>query len=139
MAVYKPKKGIFIKLVIGGFAALAIGFMVKIIDKETEYYSFLFTDLLLLGLFLWAYFDTLYTIEHKMIHYKSAFLSGVVHIDHITEINKNSASWVGIKPATDLNGLIITFNGGEELYISPLDQDAFVNELLSINRRIEIV
>jgi hypothetical protein len=43
-----------------------------------------------------------------------------------------------MKPALDTEGFIITYNNLEDVYVSPVNRDVFLKELLKINPKIEI-
>jgi hypothetical protein len=47
--------------------------------------------------------------------------------------------YVGMKPAFARNGIIVRYNKYDEIYISPPDNNEFVEELLKINPEIEVV
>lgn len=85
---------------------------------------------------LWAYFGTYYIIKDDQLFYKSAFISGQVDINKIREIIKGGTTWIGIKPATAPNGLMIKFNAHDELYISPENNDSLIDALKKINQKI---
>ena len=44
-----------------------------------------------------------------------------------------------MKPALDTKGFIITYNQYDDVYVSPQKSDVFLQELLKINPKIEIV
>jgi len=95
-------------------------------------------DFLCAGLLFWIYFGTNYTLNNKWLTYKSGFFKGKISIEKITEVECNKTLWVGLKPATATKGLIIKYNKYDEIYISPLTNESFCEELLKRNASIKI-
>lgn len=89
-------------------------------------------------LLLWIYFGTEYIIQEQKLLYKSAFIKGEIDIQKIREITKGRTTWIGLRPATATNGLLIKFNTYDEIYISPKDHEAFIDALKNINNNINI-
>lgn len=87
---------------------------------------------------VWIYYGTYYVVEKDMLFYKSAFLGRKIEISKISEIIKGETSWTGVKPATATEGLLIKFNAYEEIYISPENNDSFIEALTSINNKIAV-
>ena len=79
---------------------------------------------------LWLYFDTNYELTTSEFKYKSGPIKGAIKLDDITEIIKGKSLWVGLKPATARNGLIIKYQKYEEIYISPKTNDLFISKIL---------
>ena len=80
-----------------------------------------------LGLVLWLYFSTRYTISGDFLLVKAGPFSWVIPIDEITSIEptRNSMS----SPALSLDRLLIHYGHGAELMISPRDKPGFMTEL----------
>ncbi|HET8839525.1 MAG TPA: PH domain-containing protein, partial [Flavobacteriaceae bacterium] len=55
------------------------------------------------------------------------------------EIIKGETRWCGLKPATAGKGLVVKYNKYDEIYISPKTNDSFVEKLLQLNPKIEII
>jgi hypothetical protein len=91
-----------------------------------------------LSILLWIYFGTYYIVENKTLYYKSAFITGQIDINNISEIIKGRTSWTGIKPATATKGLLIKFNSYDEIYISPENNDSIIRILKEINDKIKV-
>ena len=70
---------------------------------------------------------------------RSSILFGKFSISSIHKIAVNQTLWVGTRPATVKNGVIIYYNKYDEIYFSPSDNEAFVAALLEINPEIEVV
>ncbi|MEZ4838898.1 PH domain-containing protein [Flavobacterium sp.] len=93
------------------------------------------------GLFIWILVDTRYTIKNSFLFYYSGPIRGKIAIDSIRKI-KQQKGWINesfIKPALGINGLYIYYNKYDDIYVSPKDKEAFVNYLLKINPKIEII
>jgi len=93
--------------------------------------------LLPLGFFLWIWFRTEYFIEDGRLLYVSGPFRGKIDIISIREI-RIASSWkfIGMKPALSTNGLIVSYNSYDELFISPEDKKAFIAELQRYNPAI---
>ena len=72
--------------------------------------------------------------DGDQVFYSESFL-----FSSIREVVVNQTLWVGTKPATARNGVIIYYNKYDEIYFSPADNEAFVAALLKINPEIEVV
>jgi len=66
-------------------------------------------------------------------------LFGKFSVSSIQKIAINKTLWVGTRPATARNGIIIYYNKYDEIYFSPSDNEAFATALLEINPEIEVV
>ena len=73
------------------------------------------------------------------LRWRSSVLFGKFPISSIHKITVNKTLWVGTRPATAQNGVIIYYNKYDEIYFSPSDNEAFVDALLEINPEIEVV
>ncbi len=94
---------------------------------------------LVIGMFLWIWFDTYYIIKDDKVYYKSAFIKGVISISIIHEIEKNKGLYAGmIKPALSTKGLILKYNRYDDILISPERADEFIAELQKINPEIKV-
>lgn len=96
---------------------------------------------LVIGLFLWIYFGTYYKIENGYLYHRSGPFFGKMKISSIQKITYHSGWYVPVvyKPSTDIVGVIITYNKFDDIYFSPKDRDKFVEDLLKINLKIEVV
>lgn len=96
---------------------------------------------ILSGIFFWILLDTKYIIKNNDLFYYSGPVRGKIAIDSIRKI-KYQTGWINesfIKPALGIDGLYIYYNKFDDIYISPKDKEAFVNYLLKINPKIEII
>jgi hypothetical protein len=85
------------------------------------------------------YTHTYYTIDEDQLRWRSSILFGRFSISSIQKIAVNQTLWVGTRPATARNGVIIYYNKYDEIYFSPSDNEAFVAALLEINPEIEVI
>ncbi|RXR33011.1 hypothetical protein EQG68_05830 [Flavobacterium piscinae] len=93
------------------------------------------------GIFVWMLVDTKYTFTTNCLFYSNGPIRGKIAIDTIRKI-KHQKGWINesfLKPALGMNGLYIYYNKFDDIYISPEDKEAFVNYLLKINPKIEII
>ena len=82
---------------------------------------------------------TYYSIKNGFVYYRSGPIFGKIAIHRIREIEKGVTQYVGLKPATDTNGLIIKYDKFDDIYISPYTNDTFIQELLKFKKDIIIV
>ncbi len=85
------------------------------------------------------YIHTYYIVDGDELRWRSSILSGRFSVSSIHKVSVNKTLWVGTRPATARNGVIIYYNKYDEIYFSPSDNEAFVAALLEINREIEVV
>ena len=85
----------------------------------------------------WATFTTTYKFENEILFYKNGFNRGQIPIHEIKDVQTGVTSWVGNKPATARNGIIIRY-GTKKIYISPKHQEMFLSELFRINGEIQV-
>jgi hypothetical protein len=85
------------------------------------------------------YTHTYYHINGGELSWRSSVLFGRFPISSIHKITVNKTLWVGTRPATARNGVIIYYNKYDEIYFSPSDNEVFVDALLEINPEIEVV
>lgn len=85
------------------------------------------------------YTHTYYTVDGDELHWRSSILSGRFSVSSIHKVSVNKTLWVGTRPATARNGVIIYYNKYDEIYFSPSDNEAFVAALLEINPEIEVI
>lgn len=90
---------------------------------------------------LWILLDTRYVIKNNFLLYRSGPIRGRVDITKIKSIKHFSGLNVPVmlKPALDIKGFIITYNTFDDLFISPIKSDIFIEELKKINPQIEVI
>lgn len=91
---------------------------------------------------IWLLLDTKYTITGKtVLFYCSGPIRGKIDIGTIRKI-EHQRGWIStslLKPSLDKDGLYIHYNKFDDIYLSPKDKEAFVNYLLKINPKIDII
>ncbi|PRP66961.1 hypothetical protein BST86_07545 [Nonlabens agnitus] len=87
---------------------------------------------------LWIYLQTYYVLEDGELKYVSGPIRGSVRISKIEQVIKNTTLWVGLKPATARNGIIVKYDNYNELYISPANNEKFIEKLLELNPDIVV-
>lgn len=90
---------------------------------------------------LWILLDTRYVIKNNFLLYRSGPIRGRIDITKIKSIKHFSGLNVPVmlKPALDIKGFIITYNAFDDLFISPIKSDIFIEELKKINPQIEVI
>jgi hypothetical protein len=86
----------------------------------------------LLGLWIW--FGTYYVIENEMLVARSGPMIFKIPVSKISVIRLNQKTIGGIwKPTTSWNSIQIEYNKFDSVFISPVNQEEFITELLKIN------
>ena len=95
---------------------------------------------LVVAMILWTLLDTRYVIKQHFLLYRSGPFRGRIDIQKIKKIKYFSGLYVPVtmKPALDTKGFIITYNSMDDVYVSPINRDVFLTELLKINPGIEV-
>ena len=90
---------------------------------------------------LWVLLDTRYVIKKNFLLYRSGPIRGRIDITKIKSIKHFSGLNVPVmlKPALDTKGFIITYNSFDDLFISPIKSDVFIEEIKKINPQIEVI
>lgn len=138
---FRSRKDFFFKILIFGFIGLFLTLIISQVFFEKNYNFYLPSIFYLLAcvLLIWLYFGTRYKLTATHFKYRSGPLWGKIEIASIKEIIVGKTLWVGLKPAIAKNGLIIKYGIYDEIYISPVTNDAFVNKILELNSDIKIV
>lgn len=125
--------------------AIAIGLFIVIFIKkpdaqEPSIYIFNTIMITIVLALVWILLDTKYLLKENKIFYNSGPFRGSIAIDSIKKITHHSGIIVPVtfKPALNTKGLIIHYNSFDDIYISPKQEDLFLEELLKINPNIEI-
>jgi hypothetical protein len=130
---------------VGIIWVIAIGlFIVLFIKKpdaqEPSIYIFYAIILTIVASLIWILLDTKYILKENKIFYNSGPFRGSIAIDSIKKIEHHSGLIVPViyKPALNTKGLIIHYNSFDDIYISPNNEELFLEELLNVNPDIEI-
>jgi hypothetical protein len=139
---FESKKDILFSIIILGMNAFLIGItIVGIASGEMEKHEY-WTIILIpavVGLLFWLYFGTNYELSKENgLVYRSGPFNGKINIDRITEIIKGKTLWVGFRPATSRNGLIVKYDKYNEIYISPKTNELFIDKILELNEKVKI-
>ena len=115
-------------------------FIKKLDAEEPSIYIFYAIIIPIVASLIWILLDTKYLLKENKIFYNSGPFRGVIAIDSIKRITHHSGIIVPVtfKPALNTKGLIIHYNSFDDIYISPKQQDLFLEELLKVNPNIEI-
>ena len=91
--------------------------------------------------FFWILLDTKYSIKENDLYYCSGPIRVKIDIQSIRKIKHQKGLYneCFLKPSLDYNGLYIYYNKFDDIYLSPKDQDVFVNYLLKINPKIDLI
>ena len=124
---------------------IAIGLLVVVFIKkpdaqEPSIYIFNAIMITIVLALVWILLDTKYILKENKIFYNSGPFRGAIAIDSIKKIERHSGLMVPVtfKPALNTRGLIIHYNSFDDIYISPNQEDLFIEELLKVNPDIEI-
>ena len=80
-------------------------------------------------------------INEGTLTFNSGPIKGKIKINEIRKIEHHSGIIVPVtfKPALNTKGLVVYYNRYDEIYISPKKEAIFLEELLKINPKIEVV
>jgi len=139
---FESKKDMLFSVIILGLNAFFITIIVLgLINgeiKQQEYWPLVVIFGVVILIF-WLFFGTNYKLtKQDGLIYKCGPLKGQIKIEDITQIIKGKTLWVGLKPATSRNGLIIKYNKYDEIYISPKTNETFIKKILELNSNIKI-
>lgn len=140
MTRFVSSKNTFIIAFLWGIAAVLLTIIVfAIYFGEKNFLSILFV-LATISLIIWILLDTRYVIKKTDLLYRSGPFRGRIDILDIKTIEKYSGTNppVTMKPALDNNGLILNYNKNSNLFISPVETETFIKNLIKINSKIEI-
>ena len=125
---------------------IAIGLFIVIFIKkpdaqEPSIYIFDTIMITIVLALVWILLDTKYLLKENKIFYNSGPFRGSIAIDSIKKITHHSGIIVPVtfKPALNTKGLIIHYNSFDDIYISPKQEDLFLEELLKVNPNIEVI
>ena len=139
---FKSRKDSLYLGIIGG--VIFIVFVLTFFDLETQTphtnkFAVYLINIFIISLFGWIFFGTHYRLSPEFLKYSCGPFYGKIEISSIQKIVVNETLYVGLKPATARNGLIIRYNKFDDIYISPDDNETFITEILKFNSEIEII
>jgi hypothetical protein len=125
---------------------IALGLLIIIFIEKPEAEAppiYIFNTIMIgiISMIIWILLDTKYNIYEEILYYYSGPFRGKININSIRKIEHHSGLIVPVtyKPALDTKGLIIYYNSFDDIYISPKDEDVFLEELLKINPNIKVI
>jgi hypothetical protein len=141
MARFSSSKNTITVLILWGlvfFLSTVLYLNIKLDDLE---YLPIILVLLVIGVIIWILFDTRYVIKDSNLLYRSGPFRGRIDILSIKKIKQHSGFNIPVtfKPALNYNGYIITYNNFDDVFVSPKNHTIFIEELLKINGKIEVV
>ena len=141
MKNYLSSKSFFVVIVLWTLVLFMLIMMLLNLSKTTlDLVPFVITSLASI-LIIWILLDTRYVIKNSFLYYRSGPFRGRIDINKIDKIQYFSGLYpqVSMKPALDIKGYIITYNKQDDVYVSPKKSVDFIEELLKINPKIEVV
>ena len=137
---FKSKKDTLFTIIIFTILLLIVFIAIDIITKMSSLLHIipLLIILSVATLISWLFIRTYYIITHDTFYYFYGPFKGQIKLSSITKIKVNTTLWVGLKPATSMNGIIIYYNKFDDIYISPKDNDLFVKTLIKVQPNIII-
>jgi len=126
-------------IIVSGF--FIVIFIKKPDAQEPSIYIFNAIMITIVLALVWILLDTKYILKENKIFYNSGPFRGTIAIESIRKIERHSGLIVPVtfKPALNTKGLIIHYNSFDDIYISPKQEDLFLEELLKVNPDIEVV
>jgi hypothetical protein len=79
---------------------------------------------------IWSWVATYYEIDKTELRYRSGIFRGSIDLRRINSVKKAAYPNVGNRPALGLTGLIINYEAGYELFVSPADEAGFLQALV---------
>jgi hypothetical protein len=84
------------------------------------------------------YFTTNYTFLEDELLCKSFIFRKRIEYQKITRIQVNRKFFVGLKLSLAMKGMVITYDSGSELFITPENEEEFISDLQFKNSSILI-
>ncbi|WP_342647255.1 PH domain-containing protein [Mucilaginibacter sp. CSA2-8R] len=137
--IFKSGKAVWVSLLIWGVVALMVFNAFQVITDQSNDPFYLIFTVLITAFLLWIWFGTYYIIDGQQLKYRSGPINGSIPVASIRKITTGKTSFIGLKPSLDTHGCVLAYNKYDEIYLSPKNQDLFVQELVKINPAIEVV
>ena len=99
------QEGIFPTLIISGILTLTLAYLISF------------------------YYTTSYVLHQDYMRCSSGWIVKKITYQAIKKIEKNKGLYIGLKLSLALDGLIIYYHNGNELFISPENLDQFIDDL----------
>ena len=140
--IFKSKIDWFFKIVLIVLPILAtIGFISMLNDNETsknEAYLFLFVISILFLFILSITLKTNYIFDPTTLICRSGFIKKQIEYSEIKKVTTNTTLFVGLKLSLSIKGIVIHYGKYEEIFISPQEQEKFLEMLQEKNPTISI-
>ncbi|MEL6987210.1 MAG: PH domain-containing protein [Bacteroidota bacterium] len=85
-----------------------------------------------------TYYHAEYILHKGMLKCKMGLFTTSVDIDQITFIGKGDYPAAGNRPALHLKGLYIKYGSGYSLFVTPKEEEQFIQDLQHLNSKIRI-
>jgi hypothetical protein len=92
----------------------------------------------LIVLFLWIRYQTYYILTSYYLWYRSGPVRGKIALKNISKIKLHQGIVIKsfLKPALGYDGFYLYYNKFDDIYISPVDKEKFINKLMESNPNI---
>lgn len=137
---FKSTKDYLFDFIILGtsFFLLGMALFIFLNINNVKQYIPVFILLVISLILLWTIFGTHYKLSIKELKCFCGPFQKTIKIDSIVSIKIGTTMWYGYRLATSRNGLIITYNKYDDIYISPKTNEEFVKKILELNPNIVI-
>ena len=141
MARYQSTKNKFILVFLWTIVAALLALIIYAVQAGERNLLSLFFVIAVMLLIIWILFDTRYVIKNTIFKYRSGPFRGKIDITSIYKIQTYAGTNAPVtnKPALDNQGLIMHYNSGKHIFVSPTDTKLFIKELTYINQNIELI
>jgi hypothetical protein len=140
--VFKSKIDWFFKGFILLFFGIGIVGNILLIKSTENSRDILFFQVFFIGLAVFFYVlkqTTNYTFKQNVLYCRSAIFHKSLPYSSIRKIEVGTKLYAGLKFSTSLQGLIIHYNKFDNLFISPENQELFIEKLVTLNPSITII
>lgn len=138
---FKSKKDTYFKFLLISFSLLFISYpiyMVLLSDMDFSIFIKVLPVLAFTVLLYEVYFKTSFEISKGLLICKRIIVKEIIPIDRIHSITAHKTLIIGTHPATARTGLLLNYKTNKEIYITPENEDVFMERLLKFNPEIKI-
>ncbi|MFK7935637.1 MAG: PH domain-containing protein, partial [Saprospiraceae bacterium] len=86
-----------------------------------------------------TYYDSKYRIDGETLWCKMGLFQQKINIHTIASITDSDYPAAGNRPALNLNGIKVNYGMGYTIFLTPSDKTHFINNLLQVNPKINIL
>lgn len=140
--VFKSKIDWFFKGFILLFFGIGIVGAIFLVKSNENSKDILFFQVFFIGLGFFFYVlkrTTNYTFKDDFLFCRSAIFHKSLPYSSIRKIEVGTKLYGGLKLSTSLHGLVIHYNKFDDLFISPENQELFIEKLVVLNPSITII